>query len=140
MERDELLIRLRERIVAYAASQYSKEIAEDLAQEVFVVLQEKYDQVQELHDLVPLSLQILRFKMLDYRRKTFRRGESRQVPVEDLPLQSSTLHPDTLLERKQMANRILAAIQQLSPRCRLLFRMKLEGKTFSQILERLGVR
>ncbi|MCZ6780907.1 MAG: hypothetical protein O7C73_04615 [Nitrospirae bacterium] len=48
MERDEILARLRERIVAFAASRISKEAAEDLAQEVLIVLHEKYAHVTEM--------------------------------------------------------------------------------------------
>ena len=48
--------------MAFATSRGSREVAEDLAQEVFMVLHEKYSQVTELAELVPLSFQILRFK------------------------------------------------------------------------------
>ena len=48
MERGEILARLRERIVAFAASRISKEAAEDLAQEVLIVLHEKYAHVTEM--------------------------------------------------------------------------------------------
>jgi len=75
MERDEILARLRERIVAFAASRISKEAAEDLAQEVLIVLHEKYTHVTDLSELLPLSLQVLRWKMLDLHRKSVRREE-----------------------------------------------------------------
>ncbi len=41
-----------------------------------MVLHEKYPQVTELTELVPLSFQILRYKMLDLHRKTLRRGNT----------------------------------------------------------------
>ena len=69
MDRDEILAQLRERIVAFAASRIRKESAEDLAQEVFVVLEQKYPHVERLDELVPLAMQILRFKMAAWRRK-----------------------------------------------------------------------
>ncbi len=73
MERDEILARLRERIVAFSASRISKEAAEDLAQEVLIVLHEKYAHVTDLSELLPFSLQVLRWKMLALHRKSVRR-------------------------------------------------------------------
>src|SRR5580704_2670784 len=42
VDRDQTLGRLRERILRYAASHLSRDLAEDLAQEVLLVLHEKY--------------------------------------------------------------------------------------------------
>lgn len=139
MQHDEILKQLRERIVAFAASRLSRDAAEDLAQDVLVVLQEKYAHVMELTELVPLSFQILRFKMLEAHRKALRRGEYNQDPVDDLPLADPGDDPATTVERKQRLERLLAAIEQLGPRCRLLFRWKLEGKGFAEIRRLLAV-
>jgi len=38
MSRDEILDRLRERIVAYAASRIQRDAAQDIAQEVLIVI------------------------------------------------------------------------------------------------------
>jgi DNA-directed RNA polymerase specialized sigma24 family protein len=70
MTRDEILAHLRERILAFAASRMGRDIAEDLAQEVLIVIEQKYSEVSELSDLLPLSLQITRFKMAGVRRKS----------------------------------------------------------------------
>ena len=56
VDRDHILARLRERIVAFAASYLSRDAAEDLAQEVLLVLHEKYPQLERVEDLLPLSL------------------------------------------------------------------------------------
>ena len=139
MQQDEILTHLRERIVAFAASRLSRDGAEDLAQEVMVILHEKYGQVTELSELLPLSFQILRFKMWEAHRKALRRGEYNQQPIEDLPLADSGDDPAIAVERKQRLGRLLGAIEQLSPRCRRLFRWKLEGKGFPEIRALLGV-
>jgi len=131
MERDEILARLRERIVAFAASRISKEAAEDLAQEVLIVLYEKYAHVTDLSELLPLSLQVLRWKMLALHRKSVRRGEYNQVAVEDLALANPGDNPSTAIERKEMLEQVLAGMTRLSLRCRQLFRWKLQGKSFS---------
>ena len=92
--RSGLLARLRERIVGFAASRYSREEAEDLAQEVLVVLHEKYAHVDRMEELVPLSLQILRFKTFAMRRKAVRHGEYAQVSVDDCPLAGEGPDPE----------------------------------------------
>src|SRR6516225_4889192 len=88
VDRNQILERLRERIVRFAASRLSRDAAEDLAQEVLLVLHEKYPTLERVEDLLPLSLEIARFKIMGARRKTHRRGEDNQVSVDDLPLAS----------------------------------------------------
>ena len=73
MEPEEILARLRERIVAYATYRLSRDAAEDIAQEVMVLLHEKYQHLGRLEDLLPLSLQIARFKIVSFVRKAHRR-------------------------------------------------------------------
>lgn len=138
MDRDQMLASLRERILAFATLRVSREQAEDLTQEVLVLLHEKYALVTELTELVPLAFQVLRFKMLDAHRKSLRRGEYNQQSVEDLPLADPGDDPATRLDQKQRVDRLLAAIAQLGERCRELFKWKLEGKSFPEIQELMG--
>ena len=140
MQRDEILARLRERIVGFAASQLSRDIAEDVAQEVLLLLHTKYREVALLEDLLPLSLQIARFKIVSLRRKAHRRGEDTQVQVEDVPVAAVGLDPAASLEKKQMLERLTGALAKLEGRCRELFRLKLQGKGFSEIQQILGVK
>ena len=133
MTRDDILISLRERILAFATSRVTRDLAEDLTQEVLVLLHEKYAHVTELTELVPLAFQVLRFKMLDAHRKSLRRGEYNQDSVDDLPLANPGDNPATLLDQKQRVDRLVAAVAQLGDRCRDLFRWKLEGHSFPEI-------
>lgn len=132
-DREHILTALRQRVLAFAASRLSRDQAEDLCQEVLVVLHEKYPQVTDLSDLVPLSFQVLRYKMLEFRRKAIRRGEAQQVPVEESPLPDTGDDPETVAARRQRVDRLIAALDRLGARCRDLFRWKLEGKTFAEI-------
>ena len=138
MDRDTILKSLRERILAFATLRVSKAQAEDLTQEVLVVLHEKYARVTELTELVPLAFQVLRFKMLDAHRKSLRRGEYNQESVDDLPLADPGDDPATQLDQKQRVARLLAAMAQLGDRCRELFKWKLEGKSFPEIQKIMG--
>src|SRR4026207_475245 len=110
VEREEVLAKLRERIVRYAASHLSRDVAEDLAQEVLMLLHEKYAHLERPEDLLPLSLQIVRFKIMGLRRKPVRRGEYTQVSITDLPLPDLDSNPADYVERKEMLERLHQAI------------------------------
>jgi RNA polymerase sigma-70 factor, ECF subfamily len=138
MDRDQILAALRERIFAFATLRVSRDHAEDLAQDVLAVLHDKYSNVTELTELVPLAFQVLRFKMLDAHRKSLRRGEYNQESVDDIPLADPGDDPATQLDQKQRVERLLAALSQLGERCRELFKWKLEGKNFPEIQKLMG--
>ena len=133
MDRELILTSLRERILAFATLRVSRAQAEDVTQEVLVVLHEKYPHVVEQTELIPLAFQVLRFKMLDAHRKSLRRGEYNQESVDDLPLADPGDDPATQLDQKQRVDRLLTAMAQLGERCRELFKWKLEGKSFPEI-------
>ncbi|MEO8099815.1 MAG: RNA polymerase sigma factor [Acidobacteriota bacterium] len=139
MEQNPILERLRERIYRYAASKIAREAAEDVAQEVLLVLHEKYSSVTRIEELVPLSIEIARFKVLGARRKMVRRGENTQVSVDDLPLASAGPDPFEQAARREQLERLEAGLAELGDRCRELFRLKLEGLTFPEIQKRLKV-
>jgi RNA polymerase sigma-70 factor (ECF subfamily) len=133
MTREDILRQLRERIMAFATSRGLRDGAEDLAQDVLMVLHEKYSQVRELTELVPLSFQILRYKMLDRHRKMWRRGEYNQESVDDQLLVDPGDDPAMQAEQKERVTQLIAALQHLGERCQKMFRLKLEGYTFPEI-------
>jgi len=110
-----------------------------LAQEVLVVLHEKYGHIESLEDLLPLSLQIMRFKMMAARRKSYRHGEHSQAQVDEMPLPDLGPTPAEIAERKERVEALAAAMQQLGERCRKIMAWKLEGKSFPQIQKLLEV-
>ncbi len=138
LARAEVLVRLRERIVAFAASRYAGAQAEDLAQEVLVLLHTKYGHLERAEDLVPLAFQILRFKLAAARRKAARRGEYDAVDVDAFPPASDAPDPAAVLERKELLTRLMGGIARLGARCRELFRLKLQGRTFAEIQAQMG--
>jgi RNA polymerase sigma-70 factor, ECF subfamily len=138
MDRDQILVGLRERILAFATLRVSRDRAEDLTQEVLAVLHEKYAHVKELTELAPLAFQVLKFKMLDAHRKSIRRGEYNQESVDDLPLADPGVNPMIQLDQKQRVDRLLAAMAELGERCRELLKWKLEGNSFPEIQKLMG--
>ncbi len=139
MDRERILASLRERIVAFATLRVTRDAAQDVAQEVLLLLHEKYPHVTTLDELVPLSLQIARFKLLDAHRKALRRGEYNPEPVEALQLPDPRGNPGLEVEQTQLLERLLNAIAALGERCRQLFQWKLEGRTFPEIQRLLKV-
>jgi len=138
VKRDEILTRVRERIFRFAASRLSEDQAQDLAQEVLLVLHEKYPALDRVEDLLPLALEIARFKIWGARRKIVRRGEHNQISVDDAPLASHEADPYELAARREGLDRLESALKELGERCRDLFRLKLEGFTFAEIQAKLG--
>ncbi len=143
MDRTEILARLRERIVRYAASHLQGsgggDLAQDLAQEVLLVLHEKYWALERVEDLLPLSLEIARLKLWAARRKSSRRGEDHPVSLDDVPLASRDADPFEQTARRETLARMEVALSQLGERCRELYRLKLEGHSFAEIQARLNV-
>jgi len=137
--RDEILRKLRERMLGFAASRMQRDAAEDLAQEVLILLHEKYGHLDRLEDLLPLSLKVVRFKMLAYRRKARRHGEYTQVSVDEVQTLDDGTDALTAMEQREMRERLLEAVAVLGERCRKLLALKLEGKSFGEIQIALGV-
>ena len=104
-----------------------------------MLLHEKYAHLERPEDLLPLSLQIVRFKIMSYRRKAARRGEYTQVSVTDIALPDLNSNPADYAERKEMLDRLTGAVAQLGGRCKELIRLKLQGRTFPEIQKIMGV-
>lgn len=103
-----------------------------------MLLHEKYAHLDRVEDLLPLSFEIVRFKMMSWRRKAARRGEYTQVSVTDIPLPDLEPNPANQLERREMLERLTHAVAQLGDRCRQLMRLKLQGKSFAEIQRAMG--
>ncbi len=102
------------------------------------MLQEKYAHLERLEDLLPLSLQILRFKMMGARRKVVRRGENTQSAVDDVPLADPAPSPERIAGQRMMVERLRSELAKLGERCRDLMKYKLQGKTFPEIQKLMG--
>src|SRR5262249_55960132 len=135
----QILEKLRERIVRFAASRLMGDVAEDLAQEVLLVLHEKYAALDRVEDLLPVALEIARFKIWAVRRKTHRRGEDVQISVDDLPVAGADPDPFEQASRRERIEQLESALSGIGERCRELFRLKLEGHSFPEIQKMLGV-
>ena len=98
-----------------------------------MVLHEKYGHLERIEDLLPLSLQIVRFKMMAERRKHVRHGDYTSVPVDEISLPDLTMPADQAVDLKQRRERLARAMTQLGDRCRQILAWKLAGKGFAEI-------
>ena len=96
-----------------------------------MLLHEKYAHLERPEDLLPLSLQIVRFKIMSQRRKSVRRGEYTQVSISDIQLPDLDANPADVVERKEMLERLTKAIGSLGERCRELMRSETAGEDVS---------
>jgi len=137
--RDELLERLRVRLVAWAAARLNHPDAEDLAQEVLALLASKYAEAPA-EELLPIGLGIA-WKLRAARwRKLRRRGEHVAVDVAFASLPDTAARPDETAEIEELRAHLRAAIPKLGGRCRELIRLKLEERTFPEIAEIMGAK
>lgn len=134
----DLLATLRERILAFAASRYGRQLGEDVAQEVMLVLHQKYSHVTDPGQLLPLALQIARFKLIAHARKSVRRGENRSIDIADAPIADPQVNLILEAEQNELLERMRAALPLLGERCREIFRLKLDGMSFPEIQLSLG--
>lgn len=134
---------LRERIVNFAASRIMRGgtamlSPEDVAQDTLLLIEEKYAHVEALEELVPLAMQIVRYKLLGVFAKSSRRGENTAVPVEDVPLPDLLDSPEVALLKRERSARLQAALGEVGERCRELFALKLQGLNFPAIAAKMG--
>ena len=136
--RETTLASLRLRVLAAARRRLSPADAEDLTQEVLLLLATKYADVEETGQLVALGLGILRKKRADLWRKSARRGESTAEDAAAMPLPHGGPGPDTVAADRERLRLFTAAATRLEGRCREILRRKLEGLSFVEIAAELG--
>jgi RNA polymerase sigma factor (sigma-70 family) len=146
LTRDEVLARVRARIVASASASLSREDAEDVAQETLVLLATKYAHVQAPVELVAIAAGIVRLKRKARWTKLARRralgeaappaGEDAADPVDAAA--SGAPDPEKVTHDRQRLALLAAAAAQLDGRCREILRRKLQGASFVEIAEELG--
>ena len=138
LTRDAALASLRLRILSAARRRLSPADAEDLTQEVLLLLTTKYAEVEDPGQLVALALGILRKKRADLWRKCARRGEASAEDVTEVPLPDGSPGPDTIAADRERLRLFAEAAARLEGRCREILRRKLEGLSFVEIAAELG--
>lgn len=116
----------------------SDEDAENIVQDVFMVLWEKRDILEIRVDLVPYLFVLVKNKCLDYLRHKVVHNEYKQeiiMKLFSLEQMNYSFTSDEEIERI-----IVDAINKLPDRCRDIFvKSRIEGKKYRQIAEELNL-
>ncbi|SMD35377.1 RNA polymerase sigma-70 factor, ECF subfamily [Reichenbachiella faecimaris] len=108
--------------------------AEDVAQNVFLKLWDKRDQLDQLNNPKAYIIQMARNGALDVIKKVAHLSE------EHIPLVFEEEFADESVENEEMRQAIEKAVAELSPKCRLVFSLsRFEGLSNSEIAEHLDV-
>ena len=122
----------------YAARLLSDlEAGEEIAQEVFLRLEQKRDSIEHPQ---AWAYKTARNLVIDQFRRAGWGGPGRTEPLtEDLPADATRFDPVILTEKKEILTMIQQKINDLSPRHREVLRLKFqEGLKYTQIAEVIG--
>lgn len=136
LSREEILVRVRVRIVAYAASRVRSERAEDIAQETLMLIETRYSHVHDEPDLTKVGLKIAYYKVLESRRGPRIEGFADGPESEGA---APPVHPGLSPEELALVAQLKRQMANLSPECRDMWRYHLEGVDYDQIQRITGV-
>jgi RNA polymerase sigma factor (sigma-70 family) len=146
--REEVLARVRARVLGGARRWLPPADAEDVAQETLLLLATKYAHVSALEELVAIAARIVRYKCSAHGRKAGRRRSLGHVPPpvstgDDVPdpldaAPSGAPDPEAVALTRQRLSLLVEAAARLDGRCREILRRKLQGASFVEIASELG--
>lgn len=128
-----------ERMYRYAFSiTKSKDLAEDVVEEVFLNIWEKQDgdqQIMEVERYLYVSVKHAALRMVSKNPHQFLYSDYQEaVQVAD------QIDPESILLHDELQQIINQAIESLSPHCRLVYDLiKNKGKSYQEVAEELGV-
>jgi RNA polymerase sigma factor (sigma-70 family) len=145
LSRDEVLGRVRARVLAAARARLSPADAEDLTQEALILLTTKYAHVTAAEELVALGVRIVALKRTAFWRKAARRQAAGDTPVvadsaDGDPLErapADSPDPEAIARARQRLAIFVEAAARLDGRCREILRRKLQGASFVEIASEL---
>jgi RNA polymerase sigma-70 factor, ECF subfamily len=136
---DPILTQLRTRILGFAASRVSRDMAEDIVQDTLLLLSTKYAHLSSLSDLVPLSMRIVRLKLMNHWRKAKRAPVLSVDGPNPPPEPKAAEDVEDQVQKRMMLDGLLRGIDKLSERCRQLMKLRLEGREFEEIRQLMSV-
>jgi len=107
------------------ASRFDAEYAEDIAQETVMVLITNYKHLDKPSDLVPLSVRIAKYKMLEFRRRKMRGGSQLPDYWDDSDDRAVSAEQDLIHQSR--LEQLRAALKEMGSPCLEMLRMMLQG-------------
>lgn len=116
-----------------------KEIAEEIVSEILINIWEKRKDLERIENLRVYLYISTRNQSLKYLVKQ-KKIHSVNLDDLDMSLTSSNLNPEKLLISKEMIQKMELAIQQLPPKCKMIFQLsKEDGLKYKEIASILNV-
>jgi RNA polymerase sigma-70 factor (family 1) len=112
---------------------HSKEPSEEIANDVFLALWQKRGTLHKIDNINVYLYVSVKNACLNYLR---RNNMPVPVSVDDLPVYHFQLiaDPELLLHQKELQQQISEAVEQLPPRCRLIFKLvKEDGLSYKEV-------
>lgn len=117
----------------------SHELAEEIVSDVFIRIWEKRKQLEQIENLKLYLYVSTKNFSLNYLQKLLKNKtfELDQLSVE---LKSLYADPEQVLITREMANRVRLAVNQLPPRCKMIFKLvKEDGLKYKEVAELLDI-
>jgi RNA polymerase sigma factor (sigma-70 family) len=146
LERDEVLTRVRARVLAFARARRFPD-PEDVAQEALLLLSTKYAHVAAAEELVAIGARIVHLKRSAHWTKAARRralGEAEAPSTDDgaaNPFElapSDAPDPEAIAHARQRLSMLVEAAAKLNGKCREILRRKVQGASLVEIASELG--
>ena len=115
----------------------SRTDADDILQEIFLTAFEKFDMLKDKENFKPWLLTIARNKWLDYLRK---RRPVEDVDLTELYIADTAPGPEQRAIAREAARRVLELLEQEDKRTRTVVKMRIDGYSFYEIAQKLGIR
>lgn len=116
----------------------SKELAEEIVEDVFVKLWSKRESFDQIKNLNVYLYTAIKHQSLNTLSQEARRVVTELLDVADYDVQSENNSPHDLLVTSELMQSVQAAIDSLPPRCKLIFQLvredQLRYKEISEIL------
>ncbi|GGC02755.1 DNA-directed RNA polymerase sigma-70 factor [Oxalicibacterium flavum] len=120
-----------------------RDAAADLAQESYARVLAAQQAGQAIHNPRALLYRTARNLVIDQHRRDATRAEIEDAnadDIQDIEAGPAALQPDVLLASQQGVEAMIAAIEQLPPRCRETFILhKFDGLSYAEIAERMNI-
>ena len=131
-----LFVKLYQFSVSYVRS---KEIAEELVNDVFLSIWEKRNVLHTINNINVYLYVSVKNASLNFLRK---KNLPLPLDVDDLHLDhfKMNINPETILINRDIQGQIQKAIDQLPPRCKMIFKLvKEDGLTYKEVASILDV-
>jgi RNA polymerase sigma-70 factor (family 1) len=118
----------------------SRELSEEVVEDVFIKLWHKKEQIREIHNLRVYLYVATKNTALNYLSK--KASELITAPFDYLEINMESLDasPEQLMITAEMIRKIQAAVDALPPRCKIIFKLiREDGLKYKEVSDVLGI-